>query len=243
LDYVDQTTMVFAADAACPPPSTERADPTADIGRPESFYFRRLRPVADWLAASVLLVLLSPVALAVGAGNLAVFRAPRKVLFRQRRVGQDGRVFVILKFRTMREVAHDGGVDLCVTRFGRFLRNTHLDEVPQLWNVLRGEMALIGPRPEMVEIEDWAKENVPGFAQRLVIKPGLTGLAQITQGYTPVEVEAYQRKLELNRDYLARASFLTDCRILAHTLLWVVTARVAKTPNAPWNRASTTGRP
>ena len=112
-----------------------------------------------------------------------------------------------------------------VTRFGRFLRNTYLDELPQLINVLRGDMGLIGPRPEMTEIELWAQAHVPGFGDRLVIRPGITGFAQITQGYAPKEVSAYERKLALNLEYLERMSARTDLRILLGTVVWVLTGR------------------
>jgi lipopolysaccharide/colanic/teichoic acid biosynthesis glycosyltransferase len=113
-----------------------------------------------------------------------------------------------------------------VTRFGRFLRNTHLDELPQLWNVLRGDMSLIGPRPEMLATERWAAERCPGFVERLCLKPGLTGFAQITQGYTDLGDEsAYRAKLALNRRYRAELSLTTDCAILGRTVAWMLRAR------------------
>jgi lipopolysaccharide/colanic/teichoic acid biosynthesis glycosyltransferase len=113
-----------------------------------------------------------------------------------------------------------------VTRFGRFLRNTHLDELPQLWNVLRGDMSLIGPRPEMLATERWAAERCPGFVERLCLKPGLTGFAQITQGYTDQgDAAAYRAKLALNRRYRDELSFTTDCAILVRTVAWMLRAR------------------
>ena len=119
------------------------------------------------------------------------------------------------------------------SRLGRFLRSSHLDELPQLLNVLRGEMSFIGPRPEMVEVEEWACANVPGFLERMVIKPGITGLAQVTQGYTPRDVEAYRRKLAVNRAYLRRYGLRTDLAILARTAVWMLRGRGWKWNHVP----------
>jgi len=174
------------------------------------------------------LLLAFPIALA----NWIQFRSARRILFRQERVGLDGRVFWILKFRTMRECRSSSfdswgrGLDrLRVTAFGRFLRNTHLDELPQLWNILCGEMDFIGPRPEMVEIHAWACEHVPAFAERTAVLPGVTGLAQVIQGYASRDDEQYRRKLALDRRYIERRSFRLDLEILARTALWMARGR------------------
>ena len=198
----------------------------------ERAYAKWVRPGMLFVFSALLTCTLLPLGLAVALMNAVVLRDPRKVLFVQERCGLHGRPFRMLKFRTMRDL--DSGLtaspgsaaDIArVTRFGRFLRNTHLDELPQLINVLRGQMALIGPRPEMVSMEIWAQARVPGFGARLVIPPGLTGYAQITQGYAPQEVDAYQRKLDLNLDYLERISLRTDVWILWRTLFWVLRGR------------------
>lgn len=177
----------------------------------------------------VLLFLTLPLALLVAAPlaliNWAIFRDLRRVLYAQERVGWHGEIFHIYKFRTMREAPGtdfqswqrgDGGR---VTSFGRFLRRTHLDELPQLLNIIRGEMTFIGPRPEMVEVEQWASEAVPGFARRLVVRPGITGHAQVTQGHTPMDPDAYADKLAANDFYLSRLSLGFDLAILARTVL------------------------
>jgi lipopolysaccharide/colanic/teichoic acid biosynthesis glycosyltransferase len=88
--------------------------------------------------------------------------------------------------------------------------------------VLRGEMSFIGPRPEMLEVEQWASEHVPNFVQRLAIKPGITGLAQVTQGYTGRDVGAYAKKLAINLAYIERMSLRFDLEILARTGLWML---------------------
>ncbi len=207
----------------------------------EAVDWERLTPRGAWssfgrpLLDELLLALTLPPALVlialVAVANALAFGSLRRVFFIQPRVGHRGRIFRLIKFRTMSEPtgsifeAWAGGDVARVTRFGKFLRSTHLDELPQLFNVLRGEMGFIGPRPEMLEVEEWACANVPGFLERMAIKPGITGWAQITQGYTPKDVDAYARKLELNREYLARLSFTTDMGILARTFVWMVMGR------------------
>ncbi len=202
-----------------------------DALEPRGLYARTVRGPFLYAAALALVALALPLALAIALVNALVHRSARAVLFTQRRVGRRGRIFVLYKFRSMREPR--AGLDdrARVTRFGRLLRNTHLDELPQLWNVLRGEMALIGPRPEQVATERWAAEHLPGFSERLVLAPGITGLAQITQGYAQDGDEpAYARKLELNRRYFAELSFGLDCAILARTALWMLRGRGWRRP-------------
>ena len=195
---------------------------------PDTWYARR---GARLLSLAVLAAGL-PLALVVGAAiacvNLLVFRDPRQVFFVQPRAGWRGREFALVKFRTMRAVrdnfaAWSSDADrLRVTRFGRLLRNMHLDELPQLVNVLRGDMNLIGPRPEMLEVEAWAASQVPGFSRRLAVRPGLTGLAQVTQGYTSRDAAAYAQKLAINDDYLRRLSFALDLQIVGMTIVWML---------------------
>jgi lipopolysaccharide/colanic/teichoic acid biosynthesis glycosyltransferase len=156
----------------------------------------------DLLAAGVGLVLTSPLYPIIGAA--IYIESPGNVLFRQRRAGRllgrepgDGhrfrfQEFEILKFRTMRPNAEakTGAVvaavnDSRVTRVGRFLRRTRLDELPQLWNILRGEMSLVGPRPERPELINDLALAIPFFEERMrSVRPGLTGLAQVSLGYT-----------------------------------------------------------
>ena len=164
--------------------------------------------------------------------NLIAFRSVSKIFFVQERVGYRGQLFSIIKFRTMTEVRGDnytswgsGTESMRVTRFGRLLRNTHLDALPQLINVVRGDMAFVGPRPEMVEIENWAAEAVDGFTTRLAVPPGISGYAQITQGYTGFDAEAYQEKFRVADWYRRTQSFGLDLKIIVLTLIWMVRGR------------------
>jgi len=200
-----------------------------DARLPARWYARGGRRILDWVLLAVLLPPALAVMVVVGLANLCVFRDPRQVFFSQPRIGWRGRPFRILKFRTMKETrdsAHgswsSGKDHLRVTRFGRFLRNTHLDELPQLINVLRGEMGFIGPRPEMVEIEAWASQEIPGFGERLALRPGITGQAQITQGYTGRDAEAYAEKSAINEAYVRDVSLWLDLRLVVGTVAWML---------------------
>ncbi len=207
---------------------------------PKSFYSRYGRRLFD---LSLLAVFGVP-ALAIGAliftVNLVQFRSLRKVFFLQERVGYRGQIFSIIKFRTMAEVGENhfdswgaGAEKVRVTRVGRLLRNTHLDELPQLINVARGEMAFVGPRPEMVEIETWAASVVEGFTTRLAVPPGISGYAQITQGYTGHDDEAYAEKFRVADWYRRSQCFSLDLKIIALTLVWMVRGR-----GWQWNQKS-----
>jgi lipopolysaccharide/colanic/teichoic acid biosynthesis glycosyltransferase len=234
MDLVQLMDPHAASAGPAPQPAVERtpsASETWDRLTPQSRWFRVGRPLLD----VTLLVVAAPAALALGSlvalGSACAFGSLRRVFFVQPRVGRRGRIFQLVKFRTMREPkgsvfdAWSGGDQARVTAWGKFLRSTHLDELPQLYNVLRGEMSFIGPRPEMAEVEAWANSEVPGFSDRLAVKPGITGLAQVTQGYTPRDAEAYRRKLAINLEYLARVSWQSDLEILGRTLVWMSLGR------------------
>jgi lipopolysaccharide/colanic/teichoic acid biosynthesis glycosyltransferase len=141
----------------------------------------------------------------------------------RRKVLQPGRPFTIYKLRTMcRNAEVDGPQwakqgDARVTRVGRFLRRTRLDELPQFWNVLRGDMSLIGPRPERLCFIRKLEHDVPNYHDRLLVKPGLTGLAQVRNGYDET-VEGVCRKVEFDRNYIRRCGPLTEAGILLETV-------------------------
>ncbi len=142
----------------------------------------------------------------------------------------EGRLFLIYKFRTMRaDAEHDGPQwaekdDPRVTRVGRILRATHLDELPQLWNVLRGEMSLVGPRPERPHFVSRFAHQIPSYRHRLLAPPGITGLAQVEFRYDCSE-EDVRRKLVYDLDYIQKYSLARDLRILLKTVIVIVTGK------------------
>ncbi|MGX6449807.1 sugar transferase, partial [Patulibacter sp. S7RM1-6] len=160
--------------------------------------------------AGLIIAALAPLILADGGGG---------VLFRQQRVGRDGRPFTILKLRTMRGRGADwsGPGDPRVTRLGALLRRTHVDELPQLVNVLRGDMALVGPRPEQVGISAALERELPLFPYRHAVRPGITGWARVRCGYARTTEES---AVKLGNDlyYLKHRSLTLDVAVLLETL-------------------------
>jgi lipopolysaccharide/colanic/teichoic acid biosynthesis glycosyltransferase len=147
-------------------------------------------------------------------------------IFRQTRIGKDGVPFTLYKFRTMVDGAEHGGPrfaslgDDRLTRVGRFLRRVHLDEVPQLWNVLRGDLSLVGPRPERPEFTEVYEATIPFYAHRHLVRPGVTGWAQVNYGYADDEVGAIE-KLTFDLYYLKHMSPWLDAQILGSSI-WTV---------------------
>ena len=199
-------------------------------GFPALFDRQAPKRVLDVAASLLLLALASPVMLlaALAIGLECRFREP--ILYRQVRVGQHGRPFTILKFRTMRanagsEFAKPG--DPRITRVGRLLRETRIDELPQLVNVLRGEMSLVGPRPEQPQYVAQLRAAIPFYGLRHLGQPGLTGWAQICYPYADSE-ESSREKLQYDLYYLKNASLGFDLLILlqtVHAVLWGSGAR------------------
>jgi sugar transferase (PEP-CTERM system associated) len=159
--------------------------------------------------------------------------SPGPVFFRQTRIGLRGREFSIIKFRTMRQDAEaDGPVwaaknDPRVTSLGRFMRITRLDEIPQLWNVLRGEMAFVGPRPERPEFVEWLNREIPFYELRHMVRPGITGCAQIRYKYG-ASLEETWRKLEYDLYYVKHMSLGLDLLIMFETIKTIVLGRGAQ---------------
>lgn len=141
----------------------------------------------------------------------------------RRVVLQPGKPFQVHKLRSMGVNAEAGGPqwaaqnDVRVTRVGRILRKTRLDEVPQFWNVLKGEMSLIGPRPERLVFVRQLENDVPHYRERLLVLPGITGLAQVINGYDD-SLESVRRKIELDRTYIKNTGFQQDSKILLSTV-------------------------
>lgn len=160
---------------------------------------------------------------------LVVAASGRPAFFAQRRVGRGGRPFTLWKLRTMRPGAPPapGGRfehwtyagDARVTRLGRWLRRYRLDELPQLAQVLRGDMALVGPRPETPEVTEGLAARIPGYRRRLDVRPGLTGLCQVSDAYARFATwDEIARKLEIDLRYVDRVSLRTDAAILLRTV-------------------------
>jgi sugar transferase (PEP-CTERM system associated) len=209
--------------------------------RPSDFLYAegfRLRPyqqftrqIVSILAAAAGLLIFLPffpfVVLAVKLSS----KGP--VFFRQPRVGMAGRIFEVIKFRTMFTDAEAGGArwatknDPRVTKIGGFLRKTRIDEVPQLWNVLRGDMGFVGPRPERPEFVAWLGDELPFYYLRNLIRPGLTGWAQVRYGYGATLAET-KEKLEYDLYYIKHMSLGLDLLIMFETIKTILRRRGAQ---------------
>ncbi len=199
----------------------------AESQPPDSLYARHVKDIADRVIALLLLLVALPLLAVIALAILLTLGRP--ILYRQQRIGQYGRPFEMLKFRTMRpdrraprsgdydgpdrRVRHKNPDDPRHTPLGRFLRRYSLDELPQLWQVVRGDLSLIGPRPELATVVE--REYEPWQHQRHLVKPGLTGLWQVTerdeQGYMHLHVDTDLR-------YIRELSPSLDLRILARTI-------------------------
>ncbi|MBC6982481.1 sugar transferase [Caulobacter sp. 17J80-11] len=184
----------------------------------------RLKRACDVVAAAALLVLFAPLLLLVAAAIRLESKGP--ALFRQRRTGLNGQVFQIYKLRTM-TVAEDGAAvrqatagDARVTRIGALLRKSSVDELPQLLNVLKGDMSMIGPRPHALAHDEFYGALLPAYAARFRARPGLTGQAQVTghRGETRT-INCMAKRVNADNAYIEGWSLLRDARIVAQTLL------------------------
>jgi lipopolysaccharide/colanic/teichoic acid biosynthesis glycosyltransferase len=197
-------------------PVTVNVQPTAYVP---------LKVAIEWVIALVFFI---PTALVLAILGAAVATtSPGGAFYRQRRVGRNGKVFYMIKLRTMVANCEErtGAVwskpgDPRVTPIGRLLRDTHLDELPQLLNVLRGEMCIIGPRPERPEIVPQLAGTIPNYLDRLAVRPGLTGLAQVQLPPDVSELDV-RRKLAYDRFYIEHANLLLDLRIVVSTCLFM----------------------
>ncbi len=176
----------------------------------------------DVAVSAALLVLTFPLLLLIAATVRLSSKGP--VIFSQDRLTEGGKVFRMLKFRSMQVNAESetgpvwaAAADPRITKIGKLLRLTHLDELPQLVNVLQGEMSLIGPRPERPEIAKELKLQLPAFDRRLEVKGGITGLAQVTSGYAS-SLQSYRRKLSLDLYYVKHQSLKMDLVIALKTV-------------------------
>jgi len=194
--------------------------------------FNLMRRALSMLVSLVLLLVVLPflpfVILAIKLDS----KGP--VLYRQKRVGRAGHIFYCYKFRTMRQDAEAdtgptwaGDDDPRITRFGKFLRSSRIDEIPQLWCVFKGDMAFVGPRPERPEFVEWLTKEIPYYGVRHAVRPGITGWAQVRYKYGNT-IEDAKEKLQYDLFYIKNASLGLDILIMFQTIKIVLLGRGAQ---------------
>ena len=192
----------------------------------DSFKYLSTKRIIDLTA--IVLVLPLVIGIAVITAIAIKLESPGAVFFWQKRVGMNGKVFNMLKFRSMTSDSEKHGSqfaqsnDMRVTRVGKFIRKFRVDEIPQLWNVLKGEMSIIGPRPEQESFVEEFNKSIPNYSLRHMVMPGITGLAQTEQGYV-ADAEATITKLEYDLYYIKNMSLLTDAQITLKTIYTIMT--------------------
>lgn len=187
--------------------------------------YRKVKRGID-LISSVLLLPLLVIPLAVVA-LLIKLDSPGPVLFRQERMGYRGQPFRIFKFRSMRmhvvtadqarDAARTGDDDPRITRLGRFLRRSRIDEIPQILNIISGDMSWIGPRPEAIALSNWYEDEIPFYFYRHIVRPGITGWAQVNQGHVS-DIDSVSTKLSYDFYYIQNFSAWLDCLIALKTI-------------------------
>ncbi len=184
--------------------------------------YRQIKPVVDYCSALIGLIVALPVFAVIGI--IIKIGSPGSIFYTQVRVGKNGSNFNIIKFRTMYADAESktgpvwvSSEDARITGVGRFLRKTHMDELPQLINVLMGDMSIIGPRPERPHFVDILNKEIYGYERRLSVKPGITGLAQCCHKYDE-SFRDVKRKLRYDVLYIEKMCLMLDMKILWRTL-------------------------
>ena len=206
---------------------TKRAVPeTLTVSGSKAYlFFKRAFDIVAAIVVGLVLLLFMPI---IAAAIKLDSKGP--VLFKQERLGKDGKPFMMYKFRSMHTDAEENGPqwakvdDRRVTRVGKFLRKTRIDELPQMWNIIAGDMSFVGPRPEREFFYAKFERNIPNFRDRLAVKPGLTGLAQISGGY---ELDP-QSKLDYDIEYIETRSALLDIKYIFKTAKIVFTHNGAR---------------
>ena len=195
------------------------------------FWQKLTKTISDYIFSSFVLLISSPVLLAIAIAIKLDSRGT--VFYSQERVGKGGRIFSILKFRSMVSDAEKntgpvwaGKNDPRITRVGAFIRKTRLDEIPQFINVLRGDMSVVGPRPERPQIVEELKKVYPFFEKRLTVKPGITGWAQVKLEYSDT-VESIGDKLKYDFYYIENQSLFLDLEIMLRTMIVMITGKGA----------------
>lgn len=182
----------------------------------------------DLMASAVALVVVSPLMLIIAA--LVKLESPGPAIFKQERLGMDGAPFTMYKFRSMRLDAEKDGPkwaevddDRC-TKVGRVIRRFHMDELPQLWNIVKGEMSIVGPRPERAFFYNEIEETLPDYRCRLQVKPGLTGLSQVNGCYD----QTFAERLAYDVEYMQKRSFGLDLICILKTVVVVFNGKGAR---------------
>ncbi len=194
----------------------------------KAVYNQMIKRVLDIVLALIGMVMCLPIIILFGI--LIKLESGGPVIFKQERNGRDGQVFYIYKLRSMYVDAEKNGPmwaeqeDKRITKVGRFIRRTRIDELPQFINIINGEMSIVGPRPERPFFTEKFNEEIPGFIYRLCVKPGLTGLAQVNGGYelTP------EQKLKLDLMYICEMSLMLDLKIILMTVAVILSGNGAR---------------
>ncbi|PFA05084.1 sugar transferase [Bacillus cereus] len=194
----------------------------------QSKVYLGIKYILDIMFSLIGLLVLVPVILVFSI--LIMLESPGAPFYLQERLGLKGKKFRVIKLRSMRNDAEKNGAkwaeknDPRITKIGMFIRKTRIDELPQLFNILKGDMSLVGPRPERPMFTEKFEQEIPGFKKRLKVKPGLTGWAQVNGGYeiTPKE------KLDLDVYYINHASIILDFKIIIKTVRVVITGDGAR---------------
>lgn len=216
---------------------TQLVNQSEALSRPSYSYFedamspleRSVKRMADVLMSAVSLIVFSPLCLLIHVAIRLEDGAP--AIFTQERIGYRGKPFTLYKFRSMKHTSEsDGRPALCrpgddrLTHVGAFIRAHHLDEFPQLWNVLRGDMSFVGPRPERKYFIDQIRAVNPDYDLLYQMRPGLFSVATLYNGYTDT-MEKMLERLRLDLEYLATRSLWLDVKIIVLTALYIITGR------------------
>ena len=226
VSIIDLTSFYETLTGRIPPTTFSEGWFIKNIRSSEHIVYDKLRRLTDIIAAialGVVLLITSPIII-----PLIHYTSQGPVIFRQKRIGKNGYIFWIYKFRTMYALAADGSAetqgaqfaekdDERITKIGKLLRKTRLDEIPQVWNLLKGDVTLIGPRPERPEIVQKLEAHMPYYALRHMVKPGITGWAAVHQHYTDT-LETSLQKLQYDLYYIKNKSWLLDLSIILKTI-------------------------
>lgn len=192
-----------------------------NISQSDKTFYEFFKRIFDFVFALILLIVSLPLWLIIAI--IIKNESPGPVFYKQIRIGQGGKPFKLTKFRSMVKDAEKNGPKMAqkndkrVTKFGKFMRRTRLDELPQLWNIIKGQMSFIGPRAERPEFHQELKNSIPFYQERYLIKPGLSGWAQIKHGYTS-SIEDNFEKIQHDLYYVKNRSFAFDLSIILKTL-------------------------